>query len=458
MRNPFELDFESVNGDSEPAQEFETPNSTSISTMSNGSNENLASTSNQSNKSVCICIEETVKSFLALGYSTSNIEAIGIASQRETALVWDWETGEPLHNAITWTDTRTVNLVRELKEKPGADELVNICRLPLSTYPSSVTLRWMLDHLPDVKSAYEDGRVAFGTIDTLLIYNLNGGPRNKRLVTEVTNTSWTMFMNLEILQYDDRLLKFFDIDRNKIRLPEILPSADPKGGVRITSCLGDQASALVGHCAFTPGMAKNTYGTGCFLYNVGDKPPVYALEGSVAVGGSFVSFLMKNLGFFRDSCKVSDLASSVPDNRGCLFVTAFGGLFVPYWVDDAQGTIWGITAHTQKGHIARATMEAACFQKKAILDTMAMDSGYSLKELAVDGGMSNYKICMQTQIGIIQIPVERPSMHETTALGAAIAAGFAIDIWKDFSELEQMNRQPCLLQRINWPQSQRLHV
>ncbi|CAG8201577.1 unnamed protein product [Penicillium salamii] len=422
-------------------------------------------------ESVYICIEEAMKSFLALGYEPSDVEAIGITSQRETALVWDWETGEPLHNAITWTDTRTVNLVRELKSKPGADDLVNICGLPLSTYPSSVTLRWMLDHLPDVRSAYDDGRAAFGTVDSWLIYNLNGGPQNKRLVTDVTNASRTMFMNLETLQYDDRLLKFFDIDKTKLRLPDILPSADPEGfgkvaegpleGCPITSCLGDQASALVGHCAFTPGMAKNTYGTGCFLlYNVGDKPviskhgllgtvgfqlgrdrkPVYALEGSVAVAGSGVSFLMNNLGFFRDSRKVSDLAASVPDNGGCIFVTAFSGLFAPYWIDDAQGTIWGITAHTQKGHIARATMEAACFQTKAILDAMAMDSGKSLTELAVDGGMSNSDICMQTQADIIQIPVERPSMHETTALGAAIAAGFAIDIWKDFSELKHMNR------------------
>jgi glycerol kinase len=321
-------------------------------------------------ESVYVCIEEAMKSFLALGHAKFDIEAIGITSQRETIVVWDWETGEPLHNAITWTDTRTVELVRELKNKPGADDLVNICGLPLSTYPSSVTLRWMLDNLPDVRSAYDEGRAAFGTVDTWLIYNLNGGPQNKRLVTDVTNASRTMFMNLETLQYDDRLLKFFDIDRNKIRLPDILPSADREGfgevaegpleGVRITSCLGDQASALVGHCAFTPGMAKNTYGTGCFLlYNVGEKPviskhgllgtvgfqlgrdrkPVYALEGSVAVAGSGVSFLMNNLGFFRDSRKVSDLAATVPDSGGCVFVTAFSGLFAPYWIDDAQGTI-----------------------------------------------------------------------------------------------------------------------
>ncbi|KAI9040947.1 glycerol kinase [Aspergillus affinis] len=421
--------------------------------------------------SVYICIEEAMKTFLALGHSTDEIEAIGITSQRETAVCWDWETGEPLHNAIAWPDTRTKGLVRELKAKPGADELKNICGLPLSTYPSSVTLVWMLEHLPEVRAAYEDGRLAFGTVDSWLIYNLNGGVEGGRLVTDVTNASRTMFMNLETLDYDDRLLNFFGLDRNKIRLPLILPSADPDGygyvssgpleGIPITSCLGDQSSALVGHCAFTPGSAKNTYGTGCFLlYNVGEKPviskhgllgtvgfqlgkhrkPVYALEGSVAVAGSGVSFLMNNMGFFRDSRKVSDLAASVPDSGGCVFVTAFSGLFAPYWIDDAKGTIFGITQYTQRGHIARATMEAACFQTKAILDAIEVDSGHKLTQLAVDGGMSNSDICMQTQADVIQIPVERPAMHETTALGAAIAAGFAIDVWKDFNELKNMNR------------------
>ena len=417
-------------------------------------------------ESVFICIEEAMKSFLALGHSRSDIEAVGITSQRETALVWDWETGEPLHNAITWTDTRTANLVRELKTKKGAEDLVNICGLPLSTYPSSVTLRWMLDNLPDVRSAYDDGRAAFGTVDSWLIYNLNGGPQNKRLVTDVTNASRTMFMNLETLQYDDRLLDFFGIDRNKIRLPEIMPSADKEGfgeiyegplaGCPITSCLGDQASALVGHCAFTPGSAKNTYGTGCFLlYNVGEKPviskhgllgtvgfqlgrdrkPVYALEGSVAVAGSGVSFLMNNMGFFRDSRKVSDLAATVPDSGGCVFVTAFSGLFAPYWIDDAKGTICkfsffvltcallmtylgGITHHTQRGHIARATMEAACFQTKAILDAMEMDSGKKLTELAVDGGMSNSDICMQVRPSsqsILTFPIPNFSFSADTS-------------------------------------------
>ncbi|KAL3489357.1 FGGY family of carbohydrate kinase [Aspergillus germanicus] len=421
--------------------------------------------------SVYTCIEEAMKTFLALGHSKSDIEAIGITSQRETTLCWDWETGEPLCHAVAWPDTRTKGLVRELKEEKGADDLKNICGLPLSTYPSSVSLLWLIRNNEAVKQAYEEGRLTFGTVDSWLLYNLNGGPEGRVHVTDVTNASRTMFMSLETLDYDQRLLDFFGLDRKKIRLPRIIPSSDPDGygyirsgpleGVPITSCLGDQSAALVGHCAFTPGSAKNTYGTGCFLlYNVGEKPviskhgllgtvgfqlgrnrkPVYALEGSVAVAGSGVSFLMNNMGFFRDSRKVSEVAATVPDSGGCVFVTAFSGLFAPYWIDDAKGTIFGITQHTQRGHIARATMEAACFQTKAILDAMEMDSGHKLSELAVDGGMSNSDICMQTQADIIQIPVERPAMHETTALGAAIAAGFAIDIWKEFSELKNMNR------------------
>lgn len=315
------------------------------------------------------CIELAIKAFIRLGYMASDIETVGLTNQRETALVWDINTGEPLHNAIAWPDTRTKNLVRELKEKEGADDLKNICGLPLSTYPSSVKLVWLLQNNDDVKRAYEEGRLAFGTVDTWILYNLNGGKERNVLVTDVTNASRTMFTNLYTLQYDDKLFEFFGIDKSKIHLPKIVPSSDAhafgsiaKGalkGVRITSCLGDQSSALVGHCAFDPGTAKNTYGTGCFLlYNCGEKPviskhgllatvgyqlgdrkPVYALEGSIAVAGSGVSFLMNNMGFFRDPRKIGEEAGSVPDNGGCIFVTAFSGLFAPYWIDDAKGTI-----------------------------------------------------------------------------------------------------------------------
>ncbi|THZ49752.1 glycerol kinase [Aureobasidium pullulans] len=422
--------------------------------------------------SVETCIEEATKKFIELGHKASDIKAIGLTNQRETTLVWDAETGEPLHNAIAWPDTRTKGLVREFKERKGDQNLSEICGIPLSTYPSCLKLVWMLRHIPEVQHAYDEGRLCFGTVDTWLIYNLNGGKEKNVFVTDSTNASRTMFMNLHTCQYDDNLLSFFDLDRNKLRLPKIVPSscADAYGtlakgtlkGMKIAGCLGDQSSALVGQQGFTPGSAKNTYGTGCFLlYNVGEKPtisthgllatvaydfgrnrkPVYALEGSVAVAGSGVKFLMNNMGFIAHAEKVSELASTVDDNGGLVFVTAFSGLFAPYWIDDAKGTIFGITQHTQRGHIARATLEATCFQTKAILDAMEKDSGHALSDLAVDGGMSNSNICMQTQSNIIGIPVNRPAMRETTALGAAIAAGFAVDIWKEFSELKAINQK-----------------
>ncbi|EFR03779.1 glycerol kinase [Nannizzia gypsea CBS 118893] len=416
------------------------------------------------------CIEQATKSFINNGHAVSEIEVLGVTNQRETTIVWDWETGKPLYNAIAWPDTRTKSIVRELKDK-GADELQEICGLPISTYSSSAKLVWLLRNIPEVKSAYDAGNLAFGTVDTWLLYNLNGGKENKVFVTDVSNASRTMFTNLHTLQYDDKLLNFFGLDKSKLRLPKIVPSADPTAfgqlatgvlkGVRIMSCLGDQSAALVGHEAFEPGMAKNTYGTGCFLlYNVGEKPvisshgllatvgyqlganakPVYALEGSIAVAGSGVNFLMNNLGFFRDARRVDDEASSVQDNGGCVFVTAFSGLFAPYWIDTAKGTIFGITQHTKKGHIARATLEAVCFQTKAVLDAMERDSGQKLAELRVDGGLSTSNVCMQSQADIIRIPVKRPAMHEVTALGAAIAAGIAIKIWDGPQNLDGLKQ------------------
>ncbi|KAK4200846.1 FGGY family of carbohydrate kinase [Triangularia verruculosa] len=419
------------------------------------------------------CIDEAMRKFVDLGYRKSDIRSIGITNQRETTVVWDNITGEPLYNAIVWPDTRTKDLVRDLKSRDQADTLTDLCGLPLSTYPSSVKLMWLIENVDAVKQAYEEGRLAFGTVDSWLIYKLNGGAKAEKPVhvTDSTNASRTMFMNLHTLQYDDNLLKFFGIDRNKIHLPKIVPSSDPccfgkiaKGalsGVRIAGCLGDQSSALVGQCGFSPGQAKNTYGTGCFLlYNVGTKPviskygllatvaydfgggrkPVYALEGSIAVAGSGVKFLMNNLGFVDKSSAITDLAESVDDNGGVVFVTAFSGLFAPYWIDDAKGTLFGITQHTQKGHIARATLEATCFQTKAILDAMEKDSNAKLESLAVDGGLSNSDLCMQTQADITGIPVDRPRMRETTALGAAIAAGLATGVWKELNDLKDVNR------------------
>lgn len=321
-------------------------------------------------KSVEDCIEAAVKKFEAKGIDKKRIKSVGITNQRETTVVWDHETGEPLCNAVVWPDTRTAGLVRELKTRDGAEVLLDICGLPLSTYPSSVKLMWLIDHNESVKKAYEEGRLAFGTVDSWLIYRLNGGAKAGVHVTDSTNASRTMFMDLRTLKYSDQLLKFFGIDKTKIHLPKIVPSSDPEvfgkiatgvlANVPIAGCLGDQSSALVGQCGFQPGQAKNTYGTGCFLlYNVGTEPvisksgllatvaydfgkgrkPVYALEGSIAVAGSGVKFLINNLNFTDESHKVTQLAGTVPDSGGVVFVTAFSGLFAPYWIDDAQGTV-----------------------------------------------------------------------------------------------------------------------
>ncbi|KAG8671418.1 Glycerol kinase [Fusarium poae] len=422
-----------------------------------------------------VCIEKATEKFCAQGHSIEEIRSIGITNQRETTVLWDNTTGEPLYNAVVWPDTRTSALVRDLKNKPGADKLQESCGLPLSTYPSSVKLLWVLQNVESVREAYEDGRLSFGTVDSWLIYKLNGGQAREGgpiFVTDATNASRTMFMNLKTLDYDDDLLKFFDVDRTKVSLPKIVPSSHPtaygtlcKGplkGVPIAGCLGDQSSALVGQCGFKPGQAKNTYGTGCFLlYNVGNEPvisktgllatvaydfgkgrkPVYALEGSIAVAGSGVKFLENNLGIIKNSAEVDTVARSVPDNGGVTFVTAFSGLFAPYWIDDAKGTLFGVTQHTNKGHIVRATLEATCHQTAAILDAMAADSGHALDILAVDGGLSNSDLCMQTQADISGVPVDRPAMRETTALGAAIAAGLATGVWDELEELHEVNRK-----------------
>ncbi|EQK99521.1 glycerol kinase [Ophiocordyceps sinensis CO18] len=415
------------------------------------------------------CIDGAVAKFETQGHSREQIVAVGITNQRETTLVWDRKTGKALHNAIVWTDMRAQDLVRRLKSRIGSGELTRRCGLPLSTYPSVSKFLWLLENVPAVKEAYDAGTLAFGTVDTWLAYRLNGGLARNVHVSDPTNASRTMFMNLDTLDYDGELLDWFRVNRAKVLLPRIVRSADAEAygslagtalrGTKITGCLGDQSAALVGQKAFTPGLAKNTYGTGCFLlYNVGPKPVVsthgllttvafdfgkgrtmYALEGSIAVAGSSVKFLVENFGFIKSSSKLSELAETVEDNGGCTFVTAFSGLFAPYWIDDARGTIFGITAYTQRGHIARATLEATCFQTKAILDSMERDSGHALTELAVDGGMCNADLIMQTQSDIIGIPVSRPGMRETTALGAAIAAGLAVGVWKSFDELKDVN-------------------
>jgi glycerol kinase len=318
--------------------------------------------------SVIECIDSACQKLEESGIPASNIKAVGITNQRETTIVWDSETGEPLHNAIVWTDTRAAALVRKLKSQAGAEKLQDLCGLPLSTYPSCSKLLWMLENVPKVKAAYSEGRLAFGTVDSWLVYKLNGGPKANVHVSDPTNASRSMFMNLTTLDYDKSLLNFFGLDRSRLHLPKIVKSSDSSvygslasstlAGVPITGCLGDQSAALVGQKGFEPGRAKNTYGTGCFLlYNVGDKPviskhgllatvayafdgkPQYALEGSIAVAGSAVKFLMNNLGFATASEDITKLAEGVDDNGGVVFVTAFSGLFAPYWIDDVKGTL-----------------------------------------------------------------------------------------------------------------------
>ncbi|KAK9239657.1 hypothetical protein V1525DRAFT_397238 [Lipomyces kononenkoae] len=417
------------------------------------------------------CIDGAVRKFVASGYDVSDIKAVGITNQRETTLVWDSETGKPLYNAIAWPDTRTSRLVHHFKDKNGAENLVRLCGLPLSTYPSALKLVWLLQNVHTVQDARKRGTLMFGTVDTWLVYNLTGGGKagtDTKFVTDTTNASRTMFLNINSLKYDDFLLDFFEVSRG-VKLPDIVCSADNEAygniasgvlaGVPIASCLGDQSAALVGQRAFNVGMGKNTYGTGLFLlYNTGEEPvfskngllttvgyhfkgekPIYALEGSIAVGGAAVKFLRDNLGLISESDEVGQLAAKVSDAGGVVFVTAFSGLFAPYWIDDTQGTIYGITNYTTKEHIARATIEATCYQTRAVLEAMAKDSGYEMKTLKVDGGMSNSDVCMQIQADIIGLDVVRPQYRETTALGAAIAAGFAVGVYASFDDLKKVN-------------------
>ncbi|KAF3202162.1 Glycerol kinase [Orbilia oligospora] len=419
-------------------------------------------------KSVENCIEVATCKFVASGYNTQDICALGITNQRETSLVWDIRSGEVLYNAVVWADSRTTHIVRQLKLEGAANRILLKTGLPLSTYPSAVKVKWILEHSKAARDVYEAGYLAFGTVDTWLLYNLAEGYSGERLhVTDVTNASRTLFFDINTLQYDPFLTEFFGLE--KLLLPKVASSSNsraygvlskgPLKGLRITGCLGDQSAALVGQKAFEQGMAKNTYGTGCFmLYNTGNqpvvsrngllttiafqfenRPPVYALEGSIAVAGSAVKFLRDNLGIIREANEIGELAMSVQDSGGVVFVTAFAGLFAPYWVDDAQGTIFGITNYTKKEHICRATIEATCFQTKAIMDAMEKGCGITIKNLAVDGGMSNSDECMQLQADIIGIDVDRPAMRETTALGAAIAAGFGVELWLSFDDLRGIN-------------------
>ena len=399
------------------------------------------------------------------GIPASEIAAIGVTNQRETTLVWDRITGEPYYNAIVWQDTRTKAICDELAADGGQDRLRENVGLPLATYFSGPKVKWFLENVPGVRAAAEHGEALFGNIDTWVIWWLTGGPIGGAHVTDVTNASRTMLMNLKTLDWDDEILALLGIPRNM--LPRIVPSSDPNTwgvtlkdgpfGFSIPVCgdLGDQQAALVGQTCFSPGEAKNTYGTGCFMllntgneivpsrsgllttlaYQFGGQSAMYALEGSIAITGALVQWLRDNLGLFQNSSDVEPLALSVEDNGGIYFVPAFSGLFAPYWRSDARGVIVGLTRYINKGHLARAALEASAFQTREVLDAMNKDSGVALKALKVDGGMVYNELLMQFQSDILGVPVMRPKVAETTALGAAYAAGLAVGFWNSTTDL-----------------------
>jgi glycerol kinase len=400
-----------------------------------------------------------------LGGRASDIAAIGITNQRETTVVWNRKTGRPYHNAIVWQDTRTDRLCGELAGGDGPDRFRARVGLPLSTYFSGPKIRWLLDNVPGLREDAERGDARFGNIDTWLIWNLTGGVNGGAHVTDVTNASRTMLMALDGAHWDDEILASMDIPR--AILPTIRPSSDPNiygytlndgafgGRIPICGDLGDQQAATVGQTCFSVGEAKNTYGTGCFMllntgtdivpskhgllttacYKFGGEPTVYALEGSIAIAGALVQWLRDNLRLIDSAPDVENLARSVDDNGGVYFVPAFSGLYAPYWRSDARGVIVGLTRYIDRGHIARAAIEATAFQTREVLDAMHQDSGVELQALKVDGGMVRNELLMQFQADVLGVPVIRPRVSETTALGAAYAAGLAVGFWKSTDEM-----------------------
>uniref|UniRef100_A0A0D9S9P7 glycerol kinase n=1 Tax=Chlorocebus sabaeus TaxID=60711 RepID=A0A0D9S9P7_CHLSB len=411
-------------------------------------------------QSVYECIARTCEKLEEMNIDISNIKAVGISNQRETTVIWDKLTGEPLYIAVVWLDLRTQTTVEDLSKKiPGNSNFVKSkTGLPLSTYFSAVKLRWMLDNVRHVQKAVEEGRALFGTIDSWLIWSLTGGVNGGVHCTDVTNASRTMLFNIHSLEWDKELCDFFEIPMDL--LPNVFSSSEIYGliktgaleGVPISGCLGDQCAALVGQMCFQEGQAKNTYGTGCFLlcntgrkcvfsehgllttvaYKLGkEKPAYYALEGSVAIAGAVIRWLRDNLGIIETSGDIEKLAKEVGTSYGCYFVPAFSGLYAPYWEPSARGILCGLTQFTNKCHIAFAALEAVCFQTREILEAMNRDCGTPLRHLQVDGGMTNNKVLMQLQADILHIPVIKPFMPETTALGAAMAAGAAegVSIW-----------------------------
>ena len=398
--------------------------------------------------------------------TATDLAAIGVTNQRETTVVWNPKTGRPWYNAIVWQDTRTDRIVASL-DSASASLIREKTGLPPATYFSGAKVQWILDNVDGVRAAAERGEAVFGNIDTWVIWNLTGGRDGGVHVTDVTNASRTMLMDLRTLEWDDTLLEIFRIPRRM--LPTIRSSAEaagygptrrsgPVGGeVPVSGDLGDQQAATVGQVCVKPGEAKNTYGTGNFMllntgreivpsksgllttvcYRMGDAKSIYALEGSIAVTGSAVQWLRDQLGIITSAADVETLATSVPDNGGIYFVPAFSGLFAPYWRSDARGVIVGLSRFNTKAHLARATLEAICFQTRAVLDAMVQDSGVKLEVLKVDGGATVNNTLMQLQADILGVPVVRPVVSETTALGAAYAAGLAIGFWKDLDDLRQ---------------------
>jgi len=399
------------------------------------------------------------------GLQASDLAAIGITNQRETTVVWDRKTGEPVTNALVWQDTRVADDVAHFASQGGQGRFRAQTGLPLSTYFSGLKLRWILQNVPDAPARAATGELLFGNIDTFLVWNLTGGPNGGQHVTDATNASRTQLLNLKTLDWDTEMLAAFDIPR--AMLPKVRSSSEVYGtatlpaisGVPIAGILGDQQAALVGQTCFRPGEVKNTYGTGCFLlmntgarivpsnfgllttvaYKMGDEPACYALEGSIAITGALVQWLRDNLGILEKSSDIEPLARSVEDNGGVYFVPAFSGLYAPYWKESARGVIAGLTRYANKGHLARAVLEATAFQSREVVEAMEMDSGISLESLRVDGGMVVNDLLMQFQADILNREVVRPVIQETTALGAAYAAGLAV---KFFSGLEEL--------RANW--------
>jgi glycerol kinase len=409
---------------------------------------------------------EVIGTALALADITRrDVEAVGITNQRETAVVWDRRTGTPIHRAIVWQDTRTQDLVDRLAADGGVDRFKDVTGLPLATYFSATKISWLLDHVHGARAAAASGDLLFGTMDTWLLWNLTGGPEGGVHATDVTNASRTLLMDLRTLEWSDDLLDAFDIPR--AMLPRIRASSEVFGRIEasnllhdipIAGILGDQQAATFGHAAFDKGESKNTYGTGNFLivntgeelvasshglistvaYQVAGEAPRYALEGSIAVTGALVQWLRDSLGLLDSAAQIEDLAKSVDNSGGVIIVPAFSGLFAPYWRPDARGAILGLTRFANRAHIARAALESVAFQSREVIDAAAADTGVDISELKVDGGMVVNDLLLQLQADILGKPVVRPVVAETTALGAAYAAGLTVGFWSSRDQLRQL--------------------